>query len=451
MANKVLDEAWKWMWILLTGQEYPDGDADAWRAFGQRWKDLGEEIQNSYQNMTPAVVDIGLGWSGDAGNAFQNGWSRFISDQKAGPTAYMNAAQQQYAASQNGAMELEFSQLMLDMIVGLTIVEFLIGVALSEFGGEALSAEAVAVARPLVARILERLGIRMSEAILDKMLTAVVRLATGAALGAFNMAAANALAQGIQVSEGTRKGIDWGDVGRSAEAGALGGLAGVVAGAGMNRLFFGKAGAGGLFNRLPSGLKTGLPGKLSNTVLKLTAGGVSNIPTIAAMNPEQFFNDLKNHPFQTLVNDFVGGVALSVTHSGLEGAKNRLTGEGRAPATASAPETVEAPTPSEVEVPSGSTVDGAVPGTSDAPVALGDNPAATGPGSNQGTGPGTTSRSGDPARSTGNGDPARAEPGVGDNANDPRAGGIEAPGEAPGTDTAGTTQHARNHRYARDQ
>ncbi|MGA8116074.1 MAG: hypothetical protein WCA46_20640, partial [Actinocatenispora sp.] len=354
MANKVLDEAWKWMWILLTGQEYPDGDADGWREFGQRWKDLGDTIQSGFEDMGPTVLDVGMGWGGDSGVAFQNRWGQFVSDEKAGPTAYIKAAYEQFNASQAGALELEFSQLMLDMIVAITIIEFLIGVALAEFGGEALSAEAVAVGRPLVSRILTRLAEKLGEGILKRAVEAAAKFAAtfagrmlgAAALGGFNMAAANLLAQGIQVADGTRPGIDWGQVGSSAAWGGLGGLAGGLAGAGLNRAIFGKAGArelGGLMGRLPKGLTEGLPGKITTGTAKLGIGGLTNIPTIAAMNPKQFWNDLKEHPFQTLANDFVGGVGLTVGHGALHGLKGQITGEGRAPAAVAAPEGVEAP------------------------------------------------------------------------------------------------------------
>src|SRR2546421_6317017 len=131
----------EWVWDLIvffTGfQEYPDGEADDWRDLGSRWLDMSTELSDRFNDMNTQAVIANMYWGGSAGTKFAEQWQKFVTDKNAGPNTYASLAQDYYIASLSGAMQLEFTQLMLILIVAFTAIELAIAALLSEFGGEA--------------------------------------------------------------------------------------------------------------------------------------------------------------------------------------------------------------------------------------------------------------------------------------------------------------------------
>src|SRR5262249_14752131 len=162
-----------------------------------------------FNEMNASADNVALAWGGDTGQAFISRWAQFVSSDDSGPAAFSIAAYDYYDACYGGALQLEYSQLMCEIILTITAIEVAIGIAFSEFGGEAFSVAAIAAGRVALREILEKLAAAMSKQILKTMLKDALKLAAGQALkgaakGALTFAFADLLAQQIQVDEGYR-------------------------------------------------------------------------------------------------------------------------------------------------------------------------------------------------------------------------------------------------------
>ncbi len=451
MPANLLDSADYWMWRLLSiglaFQDYPDGDPDAWRDLADRWQDLGDALQSGMLDINANVAPIAMGWGGDAGSAFQQNWNQFVQNQDQGPTAFINAAYDYSSACTNGAMQLEFSQLMLKIIVVLTIVEFLIGVALSEFGGEALCTEAVAAGRPLCGKVLAVLAKQLEKTILKDVLKAAVKFADKALMRvllsagemAFNFAAADLLAQLMQKSEGNRDHVDWNSVAVNAASGFAGGLAGGLAGLGLGKLAAPLLNK--LMNREASNLLSDAGRKLGAKAINMATAGVANLPAMAAMDftansvaniqkngfklsdfgfSDEFKKNWTQHPLKTLALDLAGGAVPGMVHGAMHAGADALK------------------TPDSVHAPSAESVRGAdgvqAPSEVRVPEAVGARDVNLGDGTHSSTDTGIGVRP----------DEIESEPA--------RAGSIEAPSDhLAGSDQTTTSDHATGRSETTDQ
>ena len=304
-----LDPALAWIWNLLVEatsfQEWPDGDPDTWRLLGDAWLDLAETVANSFQDMNASASNVAVSWGGDAGQAFITRWSQFVNSDDSGPAAFAAAAQDYYSACYNGALQLEYAQLMCEIILAITAAEVAIGIAFSEFGGEAFSLAAIAAGRAALTEVLEQLSTALGRQILKTALKDALKLASkdvvktaalGALKGGVTFAAADLTAQGIQISEGYRDGINWQSIETSGAGGAAAGLTGAVTGRVIGRAIgplTGLADRG--IERSGSAFVRSAGHAAVSTTGQLLGAGLVNIPVTAAVDLTQ--NAITNHTF----------------------------------------------------------------------------------------------------------------------------------------------------------
>ncbi|GAB3238681.1 WXG100 family type VII secretion target [Kineosporia babensis] len=378
-----LDAALGWVWDKLVWgaawQAWPDGDPDAWRELGDAWGELAMALDEAFLEMNNSVGEVAFNWGGSAGQAFTQRWNDLVQNQESGPPAYSAAAYAYQAASLNGATELEYAQLMLKIIVGITAAELVFAAAFGP-AGASYAALAVSFGRAAIIRILSRLATRMAMPVLRRTLLEASELAAlkalpkvaapaaakaaapklalpaaakaaapaaakavtpatlrtnllkaagaGAGLGAAQFGGADLLAQAIQVAEGNRKGINYKSVFVSTlsggMAGAVAGPAGLLFSNGAGRLLR-PLGAKSANGTLPAFLKVGPAAALGRVGIERTSlvvgEGLADIPAGAAVDLTQ--NYLTNGKFgfsKDYLNLYNDGVLKALGNQFLAGA-----------------------------------------------------------------------------------------------------------------------------------
>ncbi|MVU81545.1 hypothetical protein GPX89_30430 [Nocardia sp. ET3-3] len=220
---------------------WPEGDEDAMRRLAEHWSTMSSSLQALQQPAEASMNDALSAIDGHIHDAMTTYWQE-IAGGDAGELAKLIAICDSFDSQlEHGATDVEFAKY---TIYGALIV--MVAMLAVPFGGIADLAGLAAVKlliRQTIIKLIGRLAFKGSTALAEravlKMATslaekAALRLALSvgknAAIGAGIGSGIDLGAQGVQVAQGHRDGIDWGQVGTSAGAGALaGGIAGPIA------------------------------------------------------------------------------------------------------------------------------------------------------------------------------------------------------------------------------
>ncbi|MEG8182099.1 hypothetical protein GZH49_26730 [Nocardia terpenica] len=219
---------------------WPHGDEDAMRRLAGHWTDMADALKKlqgpADQTMTAALSAIG----GQTHAAMATYWQE-ISGGSASDLDGLIAVCENFAEQlEHGATDIEHAKLTIYISIGT-----MVAMAFIPFG-QIADLAAVAAVRLAIRRVVQQLiGKIMTKGATflverEGMQLAArwgVKLGTQAAIGSALGAGTDLGAQAIQVFEHHRKGgIDWGQVGASAESGAVAGAVGGTIGAGTGHV-----------------------------------------------------------------------------------------------------------------------------------------------------------------------------------------------------------------------
>ncbi|WP_432985979.1 toxin glutamine deamidase domain-containing protein [Dactylosporangium sp. CA-233914] len=216
-----LDWLWDAICIIGGGSAWPEGDEDKLRDLGHAWQDLATELNGLLNNADTIAMQISQAWGGDAGEAFNTYWSALAVGPEHGLPQVADIALNYSAAAENAAMEIEYAKLVLVITLVITLITVIICQVLAAFtfgGSEAAAGAAVATARTIAGRVLQRLVQWLGKGIIRKLFTKFVIHEVQQI--AFSVGA-DFLAQEIQIAEGTRKELDTHSLLNSLVSGAI--------------------------------------------------------------------------------------------------------------------------------------------------------------------------------------------------------------------------------------
>jgi hypothetical protein len=269
-VQPLIDPQWSWVYAVLVGQQWPQGDEDKLRGAAQAWTDAINGLLDIADGGDATARNVNYSVQAVSADQFNTYWDQWVN----GDDSYIGelAKQCEVLAANllQQAQETEYTKLTIDITVVIVIIQLAVMLALAAAtAGGSLTGWALAITIGRQA-VIEAV-LRFVEQVIAAELPDVI-------------------AQTIMMAEGHESGWDWGKTGQSVAGGVVGGIVGSVAGAAGGKLF-GKAiediatdSLGGKLGKLAA--ETALhsaEGAVTNGATSLiTAGGASVVQSVAA-------------------------------------------------------------------------------------------------------------------------------------------------------------------------
>lgn len=265
----LIDPQWSWVYAVLVGQQWPQGDEDKLRGAAQAWTDAINGLLTIADGGNATARNVNYSVQAVSAEQFNTYWDQWVD----GDDSYLGelAKQCEVLASNllQQAQETEYTKWTIDITVVIVIVQLVIMLALAAAtAGGSLTGWALAITIGRQA-VIEAI-LRFVEQVIAAVLPDVI-------------------AQTIMMADGHESGWDWGKTGQAVAGGVVGGVVGSVAGAAGGKLF-GKAiediatdGVGGKLGKLLAETTVhSAEGAFTNSATSLiTAGGASIAQSIA--------------------------------------------------------------------------------------------------------------------------------------------------------------------------
>ncbi|MFI5906774.1 toxin glutamine deamidase domain-containing protein [Dactylosporangium sp. NPDC051541] len=207
--------------FIGAGSAWPDGNEDHLRDLAHAWQELGTELNGLLNNADTVAMQVSQAWGGDAGEAFNTYWNALAVGPNNGLAQITDIALNYSAAAENAAMEIEYAKLVLVITLVITLITVIICQILAAFtfgGSEAAAGAAVATARTIAGRVLQRLIAWVGKGMIRKLF---VKFVIHEVQNIVLSVGTDWLAQEIQIAEGHRKELDTDSLMHSLVAGAI--------------------------------------------------------------------------------------------------------------------------------------------------------------------------------------------------------------------------------------
>ncbi|BFV61036.1 hypothetical protein KCMC57_up61400 [Kitasatospora sp. CMC57] len=249
-----LPEPLQWVLLLLAGCRWPEADEGVLRDMAEHCRQAASDLTDAAASSDAAIKRALDGQQGRAAEALGTYWARYATGKGTqeepgylpGAVNSLNAMGDMLEQMANSAETAK-----IQIVAQLGILAFEIATAEAE-------APFTAGASLLEVPVMVGASRAVVSAILKTLLKEMIEMA---AKQAAQMAAINLLAQGIEVAEGHRKGLDMKELGQNALGGAVGGASGHLIGKGI----------GG------AGAKLGAERALNSTVGKMATGAAVGV------------------------------------------------------------------------------------------------------------------------------------------------------------------------------
>ncbi|MFJ8038997.1 hypothetical protein ACIRBX_00600 [Kitasatospora sp. NPDC096147] len=249
-----LPEPLQWVLLLLAGCRWPEADEDLLRNMAERCRQAASDLTDATESSNATIGRALEGQHGVAAEALAAYWAKFATGKGTqeepgylpGAVNSLNGMGDMLETMANSAETAK-----IQIIAQLGILAFEIATAEAE-------APFTAGASLLQVPVMVGISRTVVTTILKTLLKEMIEMA---AKQAAQMAAINLLAQGIQIAEGHRKGLDMKELGQNALGGAVGGASGHLIGKGI----------GG------AGAKMGAERALNSTVGKMATGAAVGV------------------------------------------------------------------------------------------------------------------------------------------------------------------------------
>ncbi|WP_395103588.1 ADP-ribosyltransferase [Actinomadura sp. SCN-SB] len=393
----------KWLsWIV--GADWPEGDETAMRRVAEGWTTAGGEVRNLIDDLGSVAFDVTSALDGYAAEQFRAHWDTWVSTDPQRLTKLADACDQLAKVMNDGATDIEYAKYMFIALLIITAIEIimLIYSAFATFGASTAAIPAVEAGAQIASRT-----------IFQRLLSWLARnvIIHGAVMGALEGGGLDLLIQGVQVAQGNRDGINWGQTLRSTVDGAIGGaISGGVAG-GLGKI-------PGVDGAADTALGSMFKGAVREGASEAISGVAGTVASAAIHGESLTWDDIAKGATSGAAGGAIGGArgGLGEFGSGNAGGGVNLGGSddggGANPAGGSDP-------------------GGSGPGSDPGGSGPGSDPGGSGPGSD----PGGSGPSSDPGGSgRGNGGEGGPSPGTGSSGDGgTHAGSGPAPGPTPGT------------------
>ncbi|WP_285693324.1 ADP-ribosyltransferase [Actinomadura sp. NBRC 104412] len=407
----------KWLsWIV--GADWPEGDETAMRRVAEGWTTAGGEVRNLIDDLGSVAFDVVSTLDGYAAERFRAHWDTWVSTDPQRLTKLADACDQLAKVMNDGATDIEYAKYMFIALLIITAIEIimLIYSAFATFGASTAAIPAVEAGAQIASRT-----------IFQRLLSWLARnvIIHGAVMGALEGGGLDLLIQGIQVAQGNRDGINWGQTLRSTVDGAIGGaISGGVAG-GLGKI-------PGVDGAADTALGSTFKGAVREGASEAISGVAGTVASAAIHGESLSWEDIAKGATSGAAGGAIGGARGGLGEFGSGNAGGGVNPGGSDDGGGSNPA-------------GGSDPGGSSPGSDPGSPGSGSDPGGSGPGRGSGTGgeggpsPGTGS-SGDggthagsgPAPGTGYGDGGGSGQSGGDGGSNPGSGPTHGPAPSTG-------------------
>ncbi|RBY86108.1 toxin glutamine deamidase domain-containing protein [Blastococcus sp. TF02A-26] len=299
--------------MIFAGSTWPEGSESAMWELSDQWRELGEALAASSEELQAAATQLMAGWDAPATETFADLAQQLIASPDSGLVAHMQNVAMMAEQTSGFALETQYAKISINVAVAVAVAAAFVALMTAWLGGVSLAAlgPIALTGRTAVSAAVQKLVAAAGRSFATRAVTRATarglgtQLAGAAGRGAVQRVvthrlthevveevleetAIDVISQGIQVVNGDRTDWNWTSTGISAVAGGTGGLigAGAVAPAlarlrgtrGLNRVDdLGRDAAG---NSLPglrnSGLRTmdGLATTAATNTVASPAGSV---------------------------------------------------------------------------------------------------------------------------------------------------------------------------------
>ncbi len=272
-------EAVQWLFWIVAGESWPEGDEDALRRMAHAWHATADSINEVIADGNRGSQQVKSAMEGQTADAFAKLWAQIGEGGEAALPKLRDACKQLGDSCDETALELEHTKLMI--IMALVVLAVTIAVLIANTI-DTLGASDAAI--PLAQMGTRQVCVMIFKQLVQKLATKAATVTLqGALRGIAFQTGVSALmeggAQGIEIAEGHRHGFDGVQFGGALAAGAAGG----VAGQGFGRVVGSRFG-GSLAKEFG---KAAVDGAVQNTAGGIAQQGVQHAATGQAFDWNQ--------------------------------------------------------------------------------------------------------------------------------------------------------------------
>ncbi|WP_009950219.1 PE-PGRS family protein, partial [Saccharopolyspora erythraea] len=213
MSIEMPDEV-KWLFPIVVGQSWPEGDEDALRRLADAWRAAGQGLDGVTSAGNNGAQQVKSAMEGKTADAFEKMWKDIGEGGEAALPKLKEACDKLAESCDNSALEVEHTKLtIIASLIALAIqIAAMVAAAFGTFGASTAGIPiAQGITRAVVWQIFKQL---------------VMSIAKNVAIEVATSMAIEAAVQGIQIASGERKGLDGGKFKDAAISGAIGGVVG---------------------------------------------------------------------------------------------------------------------------------------------------------------------------------------------------------------------------------
>src|SRR5262249_28787184 len=197
-------------------QNWPQADEDAVRRCAQAWTDALAGLVAISDNGGQATQNVHYSVQAISTEEFDNYWKQYTTGDDSAVGQLAQQCQMLAEELLSFAEQTEFTKISIDIQIIILMIQVIFDLFVAPATGGLSMGEAFAsifFTRTVVREILSKLIEAVIMAVLPDLIT-----------------------QGVMVADGHRSGIDWGEVGQSAQTGLIGGLVGMGVGKALGGL-----------------------------------------------------------------------------------------------------------------------------------------------------------------------------------------------------------------------
>jgi hypothetical protein len=236
-----------WLFELLVGDDWPQGDEDRLRELGRAWDAAAGDLDKLTPLLSDATGGVLTAIRGDAADDYRT----FMTNLGQQIPGLVKSAQDLAGLSRQTALEVEYAKYMI--IASLIVLAFeiasAIAAAVETFGASTAAVPAMETATQITVKM-----------VLKKLIEQII-------MGVIQQVGLDAAVQAIQMLKGDRTQWDWDKTKNAAITGAIGGAVGGALGAGMGKLAPKLEG-----NWLAEAVKGGVSGTVTSAIVDQVNG-----------------------------------------------------------------------------------------------------------------------------------------------------------------------------------
>ncbi|WP_336161465.1 WXG100-like domain-containing protein [Amycolatopsis sp. VC5-11] len=228
----MVDPSLNWVFYIIAGDAWPQGDEDKARELAAEWDQVAQEISAAGTGFSQLAEQVVSNVGGEVATNFAD-YANKLSTMGAG---FSYRAQQQAAALREYALNVENAKYGILISIAVTAADLI-----------------WAMTNPFTAPLIPGIWaagrtavMQIERSLMSRLMSLLSRVAREAAQEAAEEAAEEMLAEFIQIAQGNRDGFDWKQIGQNAALGAIGGAFAAGAHSGLGKWGHNVFGAAGV-------------------------------------------------------------------------------------------------------------------------------------------------------------------------------------------------------------